>query len=269
MRIEDLDPARTKQEYADSIMRDLTSLGFEWEGEVVYQSKRTQAYEDALEVLRAKDLIYPCFCSRADLHAADAPHFGDEVVYQGTCRNLSTTERRERAQTRPPAQRVRVEDAPISFTDSFQGEQSFNLAQSSGDFIVQRSDGVFAYQLAVVVDDAAMGITSVVRGADLLTSTPRQIYLQDVLGLEHLEYAHLPLLVDGQGTRLAKRNEDESLAVLMDSSEWPPERILGTIAGIAGLIPAGERCSLETLISEANLNALRNVEQIVWNHPKG
>lgn len=157
MRIEDLDPARSKQFYADGVFRSLEALGFEWDNQPVYQSSRTEAYQEAYQELDRKGLLYPCFCTRADLHSANAPHFGEEVLYQGTCRTLTKLEQEANAKRRSPATRIAVPDEPFSFNDLFQGLQSFNLTECSGDFIIQRSDGVFAYQLAVTVDDAWMG----------------------------------------------------------------------------------------------------------------
>lgn len=265
MRIEDLDQARTKRMYADAIMRDLEWLGFEWEGAPVWQSERTEAYLEALERLRDMDVVYPCFCSRADLHAADAPHFGDEVVYRGTCRDLTHEERAVRAACRPGALRVRVDGAPISFVDRFQGAQCFDLTRTSGDFIVRRSDGVFAYQLAVVVDDAMMGVNCVVRGVDLMPSTPRQMHLQRLLGLPHPAYAHVPLIVTPDGTRLAKRDMDASLTSLMEERQWSAERIVGHLAYMVGLIPEDAPCSVEELAACADLDALSGCTSVVWS----
>lgn len=263
MRVEDLDPARSKPEFADAILRDLERLGFAWEGPIVYQSARTEAYREAFARLDAAGLIYPCFCTRADLHAADAPHFGEEVVYAGTCRHLSAAERLARSQMRAPAQRVIVPDATITFEDAFQGICSYNLTESSGDFIVQRSDRVFAYQLAVTVDDAAMGVTSVVRGVDLLSSTPRQLFLQEALGYPHPTYAHVPLLTDRTGRRLAKRHHDANVGHLLDEAGWTPDEVLGHVAWRAGLIEEEAPCSLDELVRYADLGALKGCQRIV------
>lgn len=265
MRIEDLDEARTKRSFSDAIMRDLEWLGFEWDGAPVWQSERTEAYLEALACLEEQGIVYPCFCSRADLHAADAPHFGDEVVYRGTCRDLSQEERITRAARRPGALRVRVTEEPIRFIDRFQGAQCYDMTRTSGDFIVRRSDGVFAYQLAVVVDDAWMGINSVVRGVDLIPSTPRQIHLQRLLNLPHPSYAHVPLIVAPDGTRLAKRNVDASLTSLIEERRWDAERIVGRLAWKAGLIPEDARCSIDELVRCANLDALRDRTAVVWD----
>ena len=256
MRIEDLDTQRTKQEYADAIFRDLETLGFEWENEPVFQSKRTEAYIAALEKLNQQKLIYPCFCSRADLHSVNAPHFGEDYVYAGTCSNLSPSEQAKKAMERNPSTRIRVNSNAIEFTDCFQGAHCYNLEKCSGDFIIRRSDKVFAYQLAVVVDDAAMGVNSVVRGVDLITSTPRQIYLQEKLGFEHPSYGHVPLIVDDSGKRLAKRDNACDVSSLMRDRGITPQRLLGHLAFCAGIIEEDLSASLDELIKYSNLDAL-------------
>ena len=202
------------------------------------------------------DLIYPCFCTRGQLHAPNAPHRSDgEVIYPGTCRNLTAEERAERAKTRRPALRIRVPDEEISFTDLLQGAFRENLARDCGDFILRRSDGVFAYQLAVVVDDALMGVNQVVRGSDLLTSTPRQIYLQQLLGYPTPEYCHVPLLCAPDGRRLSKRESDLTLAALR-ASGVRPEEIVGRLACCAGLIDRPEPIRPRELIPLFDLSQL-------------
>ena len=262
MRIEDLDPARSKQSYADAVFRDLDALGFEWDNKPVYQSARTDAYIEAFRKLESGGLLYPCFCSRADLHSANAPHFGEEVVYAGTCRNLSDSERHEKASHRNPATRIVVLDEPIAFHDIFQGAQSFNLAECSGDFILRRSDGVFAYQLAVVVDDAWMGVTSVVRGCDLITSTPRQMYLQHLLGFDIPSYGHVPLIVDEQGRRLSKRDKSTDIDFLLNEQGVTTELLLGKVAFHTGLIDEDVPIQLDELVKTANLSALKGKSRI-------
>ncbi len=207
VRMEDLDQPRVVPGSADDQLRTLEALGFCWDGPIIWQSQRTAAYQAAFDQLLATDHIYPCGCSRAAIaRAASAPHDGDgELVYPGTCRTGLV------AGTVPRAYRVRVADQPLQFFDRIQGAQTYNLAQVCGDFVIKRADGLFAYQLAVVVDDAAQGVTQVVRGADLLSSTPRQMLLQQLLGYATPEYAHLPLLVDAGGGKLSKRNTSVSL----------------------------------------------------------
>ena len=176
LRIEDLDPDRCREEYAVTLMEDLTWLGLTWDEGPYWQSRRRDLYEQALREL-GQD-VYPCFCTRAQLHAASAPHRGDGVFrYPGACRDLTPKEIAEKAKTRAPALRWRAPDEDVLFCDKLRGPQQMNVQKTFGDFLVRRSDGVHAYQLAVSVDDAAMGITEVVRGNDLLSSTPCQLLL--------------------------------------------------------------------------------------------
>ena len=201
-----------------------------------YQSERAPIYEKYEQILREKGLLYPCFCSRAALHAASAPHLSDgRVLYAGTCRELTPAEIEEKRKKRAPATRVRVPDEIISFTDGVFGAYSENLAEECGDFIIRRSDGVFAYQLAVSVDDLDMGITRVVRARDLLDSTPRQIWLMETLGGKAPEYAHAPLLVASDGRKLSKREGDLNMEALRQ--KYTPEQLTGKLAKLAGLRP--------------------------------
>lgn len=272
LRIEDLDPDRSKQRFIDGVMRDLEWFGFEWVGEVLYQSadERQDAYRAAVRHLEDKGCVYPCFCSRADLHSARAPHIGEEFIYQNTCKFLSPEERAQRALVRDPALRLDVSRAcePVCFQDRFQGQQCFDLSREAGDFIIKRSDGVFAYQLAVVVDDAFSGITSVVRGYDLLASTPKQLYLQELLGLEHPSYGHVPIFVDEAGRKLSKRNADASLAFLTEERGMSAADILGYLAYLSGIIPEYEPMNLAQLRSYADLEALSGKQQIIWHEPQ-
>ena len=200
LRIEDLDPQRSRRAYAEQILDDLRWLGLDWDETPLWQSERTAIYEEKLGELQKKNLIYPCYCSRTDLHSASAPHGTDgELLYSGRCRNLSEQEKRTLEKTRRPAMRVRVDNRVIALKDGLQGQGVSRLDQTCGDFIVRRSDGVFAYQLAVVIDDGLTGITEVVRGMDLLSSTPRQIYLYQCLGLPVPEFYHIPLLMNEHG----------------------------------------------------------------------
>lgn len=262
MRIEDLDPTRSKQSYIDSILFDLDWLGFTWEGDIVYQSERTPFYQAAFESLGSQGIIYPCYCSRADLHAASAPHQGDEFIYPGTCRHLSVDERRERSLQKDPAYRIVVPQREYSIDDHFQGECKFKIHECGGDFIVKRSDGVFAYQLAVVVDDALMGVTSVVRGIDLLNSCPKQRYLQECLGLPLVEYAHVPLILDATGHRLAKRSNDTSIEYLRTVGSHDAHTTLGSLAHECGLIEKDRPCTMEELVSQVDLSALLGQQEI-------
>lgn len=242
LRIEDLDTARCPRKFAELLQQDLAWLGLSADegGDMggpdgpYYQSDRSAIYQQFYDVLWKKGLVYPCFCSRSQLHAADAPHRSDgQVVYAGTCRNLTLEEAAEKALRRPPAWRVRVPDEVIGFTDGHLGYYEENLARDCGDFYLRRADGVFAYQLAVVVDDAFMGVTEVVRGADLLSSTPRQLWLYRTLGLNAPEFIHMPLLLAPDGRRLSKRDGDESLENLQ--AKYTPEEIIGRLAYACGL----------------------------------
>ena len=237
LRIEDLDPDRCRPEYAEQLKDDLRWLGLDWDTEQTPQSRRTEAYRERFERLRGMGLVYPCYCSRGELHAASAPHASDgNVIYAGTCRNLTEEERA--AETRRPAWRLIVPDEEFTFHDGLQGEYRENLARECGDFIIRRSDGVYAYQLAVVTDDAEAGVTQIVRGRDLLSSTPRQIYLQRLLGLPTPEYYHVPLLVAPDGRRLSKREHDLDMGALRE--RCTPEALLGCLAQLSGLRPTAE-----------------------------
>ena len=257
LRVEDLDIRAHNPQYTSLLLDDLQWLGLTWDKGPYYQSKRTELYQEALSDLRQQGLLYPCFCSRADLHAAQAPHASDGTyVYARTCRNLSKSEREELAKHKIPATRIRVPNKTYAFEDKVYGQTSQNLFKFCGDFIVQRADEIFAYQLAVVVDDADMGVTEVVRGSDLLSSTPRQLYLQDVLGLSHPTYAHLPLLVAPDGRRLSKRNHDLDLGVLRSQGKTP-EEILGFLAYCVGLTKENEPLSAVQIANRFSWETLR------------
>ena len=243
LRIEDIDPERSRDEYARFIIEDLRFLGLDWdEGEGAggahgpyRQSGRTLVYEEALRRLDAMGLLYPCFCSRAELHdVTRAPHASDgRLIYGGRCRNLNAQERAELSARRRPSLRLRVPDETVRFVDGLCGPQAQNLREECGDFIVRRSDGAFAYQLAVVVDDIAMGVTQVVRGRDLLDSTPRQLYLYRLLGARPPAYYHVPLLLAPDGRRLSKRERDLDMGALR--ARYGAEEILGRLAFLTGL----------------------------------
>ena len=255
LRIEDLDAARCPMRYAEQMIEDLCWLGLDWdEGPGIggpdgpyFQSQRNALYQAALDRLEARELVYPCFCTRAELHAASAPHRRD-AVYPGTCRRLTPAQRAERAARRSPALRLRVPDKEFSFIDGHMGYYAENLARDCGDFLLRRSDGMFAYQLAVVADDAAMGVTEVVRGADLLSSTPRQLYLYQLLGLTPPEFFHFPLLLAPDGRRLSKRDADAGLDSLR--GRVTAEALLGQLAQLAGFHPSGEPSAAAGLLEE-------------------
>lgn len=240
LRIEDLDPDRCRPEYAQTLKEDLRWLGLDWDREQTPQSLRTEAYAAAFEVLENQGLVYPCYCTRGELHAASAPHASDgRVLYAGICRNLTAGERAQK--TKVPAWRLKAPDRVYGFADGLQGYYAENLAKECGDFIIRRADGVYAYQLAVVVDDGAGGVTQVVRGMDLLDSTPRQLYLYELLGLDAPEFYHVPLLTAPDGRRLSKREKDLDLGALRQTHT--PEQLLGKLAHLAGVLDRPEAAS--------------------------
>ena len=234
LRIEDLDPQRSRAAYAEQLRRDLGWLGLDWDGEMPPQSTRSPVYAAHFAKLEEQGLIYPCYCSRSELHDASAPHASDgTVLYSGACRDLTPEQRA--VKTRAPAWRVRVPDERITVHDGLQGLWQEDLARDCGDFIIRRSDGVYAYQLAVVTDDADGGVTEIVRGRDLLSSTPRQLWLQETLGFAHPAYYHVPLLTAPDGRRLSKREKDLDLGALRQ--RLSPQELLGQLAYLAGLQP--------------------------------
>jgi glutamyl-tRNA synthetase len=231
LRIEDLDTPRVVAGSEGRIAEDLGWLGLDWDEAPVHQSERTALYEQALSTLAARGLVYPCECSRTEIaRVANAPHPGEESRYPGTCRDRDPG----RAMKRAPALRVRVPDETLVYQDGVAGPVAQNLALEVGDFVLRRGDGVFAYQLAVVVDDLDTGVTDVVRGADLVTSTLRQVWLAGVLGGTPPRYAHVPLVVGADGARLEKRSATTTVRGLR-ASGVAPERIIGRLAHGLGL----------------------------------
>lgn len=259
LRIEDLDPDRSKPAFANAIRQDLQWLGLDWDWESPCQSERTPVYQTAFEQLAAKGLVYPCYCTRAQLHAASAPHASDgKTVYSGACRNLSEAERA--AMNRKPAWRLKCGEGEISFCDGLRGIYRENLREECGDFIIRRSDGVYAYQLAVVVDDGEMGITQVVRGSDLLSSTPRQLYLYRLLEMEPPEFYHVPLLVAPDGRRLSKRDGDLDLQALRE--HYSAEELIGLLACAAGLLEEPMPCTPQELARQFDWNRVTREETV-------
>ena len=247
LRIEDLDPSRSRETYAEAIMEDFRWLGLGWDRRSENQSRRGEIYTAAIEKLQAQALVYPCYCTRDQLHAASAPHASDgRVIYPGFCRDLTAQQRGQMKKT--PSLRLRVPHETIVFTDGLQGQQEMDLAADWGDFIIRRADGVAAYQLAVVVDDGQSGVTQVVRGRDLLSSTPAQLYLYRLLGLPAPKFYHVPMLLAPDGRRLSKRDRDLDLGELRKL--WPPEQIIGLLAHLCGLIPRWEKVSAAELAEE-------------------
>ena len=268
LRVEDLDVERSRSEYADAIMRDFEALGLTWDEGPYYQQGRDEAYRAAFELLRDKGLVYPCFCTRADLHAASAPHRGEKLVYAGTCRNLTPEQVRDRMQERKPSWRLCVSDTDYCIDDMIQGRYSQKLDRDCGDFVIRRSDGLFAYQLASVVDDGAQGVNCIVRGMDLLVSTPQQRYLQDLLGLQRCEYVHIPLIVGERDRRLSKRDKDAALDELL-CVYGSHERVLGHIAYLAGLVPEDGAYTPDQILAEFDLGHIAELfpdkVQIQWH----
>jgi glutamyl-tRNA synthetase len=236
VRVEDLDPQRSRPEYEAAQLADLQALGIDWDAAPARQSERLGLYDEALGKLDAQGLLYPCFCTRAEIReAASAPHGAlADGAYPGTCRHLDATSRRRRIEAGERfALRVNAGSTRIGWTDRLLGEQSGVV----DDFVVVRADGVHAYQLAVVVDDAAQAIGEVVRGADLAESTPRQIQLQRLLGLPPVSYAHVPLVLSADGSRLAKRDGGATLAERDES----PQATLALLAQSIGLASGRDR----------------------------
>ena len=219
-------------------------LGLSWDRETPPQSQRSRVYDEYFQKLEDLGLLYPCYCTRSQLHGVNAPHLSDGTyVYPGTCRNL--TQEQRKAFDRAPAWRVVVPDKVWHLTDRVQGEYSLNLATDCGDMVMRRADGVYVYQLAVTVDDGEAGVTEVVRGMDLLSSAPRQMYLQQLWGFPHPEYAHVPMLLAPDGRRLSKRDRDLDLGQLQ--KVYSPQQVLGQLAFSAGLLDRPEAVSAREL----------------------
>lgn len=241
LRIEDLDPGRSRAEYARLLMEDLDWLGLAWDGEPVVQSDRSEIYEHYFIQLQQRGLTYPCYCTRADLLATQAPHESDgRVAYKGTCRHLPPQPGRQ------GATRLLVPDKDIECTDGHYGEYVVNLSRQVGDFIIRRKDGAWAYQLAVVIDDALMGVTEVVRGRDLLLSTPQQMYLGGLLGFPIPQFIHFPLLCNTEGQRLSKR--DKSLDMGCLRHHLSARQVIGRLAFHAGLSPTPDAIGAHDLL---------------------
>ncbi len=272
LRLEDLDPDRCRADHAVRLADDLRWLGLDWDlgwqpdgsAEDYRQSARTAFYADCFAHLG--DLVYPCYCTRRELLAASAPHPGDGArVYDGRCRALTPEQRRAYEQAgRRPAWRVRVPAEVVAFTDGSYGPQREDLATDCGDFIVRRSDGVYAYQLAVAADDGAMGIDRVVRGRDLLSSTPRQLWLMDRLGYRRPAYCHVPLLCAPDGRRLAKRDRDLDMGALR--ARHGPEEVVGRLAWLAGLRERPDPVRPEALAASFSWDRVGTEDRVVvWD----
>lgn len=251
LRIEDIDRARCKREFVDRCLDDLRWLGLTWDEGPIFQSDRLDAYEHAFARLVARGAIYPCVCTRKEIAAAaSAPHADDEgPSYPGTCRDrFADAADATRAAGRAPAWRFRVEPGAVEFDDVVLGRIALDPSRSGGDFVVRSFDGTFAYQLAVVVDDGAMGITDVVRGDDLVPSTPRQILLHRALGTTPPRFAHVPLVVGADGRRLSKRHGDADLGRLR-AAGVEAGLVLARLARASGIDVEAERVTADELIA--------------------
>ena len=254
LRMEDLDTQRTSEEYARILRDDLLWLGLDWDRETPPQSQRTEVYDRYFDALKERGLLYPCYCTRSQLHSVNAPHLSDGTyVYPGTCRNLTQAQRA--SFQRLPSWRVIVPDRVWRFTDLVQGDIDLNLAADCGDMVMRRADGVYVYQLAVTVDDGEAGVTEVVRGMDLLSSAPRQMYLQELFGFPHPVYAHVPMLLAEDGRRLSKRDRDLDLGVLRQ--RIAPEKLIGILAHAAGLLDRPEAVSPRELATGFDWNRVQ------------
>ena len=251
LRMEDLDTQRTSAQFGEILRQDMAWLGLDYDRETPPQSQRSDVYDRYFEQLREMQLLYPCYCTRSQLHSVNAPHLSDGTyVYPGTCRNLT-----DPPAGRKPAWRVMVPDRLWQFDDLVQGHYQLNLSTDCGDMVVRRADGVYVYQLAVTVDDGEAGVTEVVRGVDLLSSAPRQMYLQELFGFPHPQYGHVPMLLAPDGRRLSKRDRDLDLGELR--KHISPEQLIGTLAFSAGLIDCREPLSARELAGEFTWEKLK------------
>ena len=262
LRIEDIDPQRSRRDYALQLMDDLAWLGLTWDGEPVWQSERSDIYEHYCNILQEKELTYPCYCTRADLLATQAPHESDgRVVYPGTCRPNKFRADTSGLRQGPSSTRLIVPDRNITFTDGHYGQQCINLARHVGDFIIRRKDGAWAYQLAVVVDDALTGVNEVVRGRDLLLSVPQQIYIAQLLNFTPPHYIHFPLLTGNDGQRLSKRDRSMDMGELRQHSS--AAQIVGRLAFLAGIQPEPQPATPAELLKAFDWNSVPQRDIIV------
>ncbi len=262
LRMEDLDTLRTSGEFAQTLRDDLLWLGLNWDEETPAQSTRSAVYDRYFALLAEKGLLYPCYCTRSQLHSVNAPHLSDGTyVYPGTCRHL--TDAQKAAFDRAPAWRVQVPDCQWVVNDLVQGVYKENLSTDCGDFVVRRADGVYVYQLAVTVDDGEAGVTEVVRGQDLLSSAPRQMYLQELFGFSHPTYGHVPMLLAPDGRRLSKRDKDLDLGYLRQHIS--PETLIGTLAFSAGILDREIPISARELATEFSWDKLQGSAITITN----
>jgi glutamyl-tRNA synthetase len=267
LRIEDIDAQRSKPEFVQGILDDLEWLGLDWDEGPIFQSRRRELYDAALERLNAAGLLYKCYCTRKELrHLAAAPHAGEQdSIYPGLCRNLSQEElETKKGSGRPPSLRLKC-SGRVQFKDLLAGCCDVEM-EEKGDVALCRSDGVHAYQLAVVVDDAEAGITEVLRGRDLLDSTPWQLYLYQALGYQAPEFVHVPLLCDADGVRLAKRQESLTLQALRAAGVLP-EQLIGFLAFQGGMSASLQKAGAAGLISSFSLEQLPKEDILLQDDP--
>ena len=250
LRVEDLDRVRCKPQFAEGVRRDLAWLGLDWDEETAPQSARDDAYAEAVDRLAERGAVFACSCTRRELALASAPHDPAEAG-----RRCVAGCRGEPQPGRPAALRVELPDADVTVDDRLTGRLAENPGRAVGDMVIRRSDGLYAYQLAVVVDDAADGVTDVVRGADLRSSTPRQVALQGLLGLPTPRYAHVPLMLGADGARLAKRHGAPSVADLRAAGR-SPEAVVGSLLAGLGLLPEGEHATPAQLLDGFRLESI-------------
>ncbi|MDO4841758.1 MAG: glutamate--tRNA ligase family protein [Phoenicibacter congonensis] len=268
LRVDDLDDRCKKPEVLEALIADLKWLGLDWDGDAIYQSERIDVYKDAWRELEKVAEVYPCFCSRADLHSASAPHASDGTpIYDGKCRALTTEQIAELKEQKPPATRIAVPDSEITAHDYFYGDVTANLKTECGDMIMKRSDGVFSYQFTNAVDDALLGVNRIVRGNDLLSSAPREVWLISELAkvisdinTEDIEFVHLPMLVNVNGQRLAKRDHSLDLGEIQKTGATP-EHVIGKISHLIGLTEKFELISAQEFQAEFSLEQLRSKTQ--------
>lgn len=263
LRHEDLDPQRSHREYATLIEDDLLWLGLQWDGEPQYQSRRHNLYAAELQRLTSTGMVYPCRCRRRDILATQAPHQTDgRVIYSGKCRPVHMPCHNV-AHTDDASLRLYVPDNDIIFTDGVFGQQSVNLARECGDFIVRRADGAWAYQLAVVADDADMGVTHVVRGSDLLLSAAQQLHLYNLLGHQPPQFIHIPLLCNAQGQRLSKRDQAMDCGALRQ--RFSPQELIGLLAYYGGQADTPAPMTLIRLLQSYQRCRIPNILQMMVN----
>ena len=255
LRFEDTDLLRMRPGAVEQTFSDLLWLGLDWDegpapderGGASFQSCRTEIYERYFDALRSRGLVYPCFCSRRDVRLASAPHEEDRAaVYGGVCRDLTEAEIAERKKRRPPAWRLRLADETVSFRDRIRGGFSCRILREYGDFPIRRADGVYCYQFTAALDDALMGVNEVLRSRDLISSSPWQVYIQRLFGFEPPVFVHIPLLLDPEGQRMAKR--DFSLSLKELRRHYAPEEVVGALGFLAGLQDEPRPCAAGALL---------------------